>query len=60
MKLVSSHLLGLVVASSYLTLGVSAPATARGVWWEYGLVSFVLAVVNYSLTKGRDGRSPHR
>lgn len=60
MKLVSSHLLGLVVAASYLTLGIFTPDTAQNVWWVYGLLSFGLAIVNYSLTKGRDGRTPHR
>lgn len=35
-----------IVASSYLTLGVFSPDDARRLWGVYAVVSFVLAVVN--------------
>jgi hypothetical protein len=59
-KLVASHCLAIIVAASYLTLGVAQPAAARNVWWAYGLISFALAVVNYSLTRNGHDRTPRR
>jgi hypothetical protein len=59
-RLVVSHLLAIVIAASYLTLGVAVPDAARSVWWAYGLLSFVLAVTNYSMTRRSDGSSRRR
>lgn len=45
-RLLRLHLAIVVVASSYLTLGVFAPTQARNLWAPYALLMFTLAVVN--------------
>lgn len=40
------QLFTVVVASSYLTLGVFSPDRAGELWWQYAIVTFVLAVAN--------------
>lgn len=46
MTLLRLHLSLVIVATSYLTLGVFSPDDARELWWQYGVVSLVLAAVS--------------
>jgi hypothetical protein len=39
------HLATLIVASSYLTLGIFAPDRAGGLWAPYAVVTFILAAL---------------
>lgn len=45
-RIFSITVLTVVVASSYITLGIAAPAKAESWWAIYGAVTFVLAVAN--------------
>lgn len=44
--LIRLYLITIVVAASYLTLGVFDPGTAEDLWWQYGIVSLVLGILN--------------
>ncbi len=46
MAYLSVHMLIVIVATSYLTLGVFEPHRARALWAPYAAIIFVLAVVN--------------
>lgn len=54
------HVLAIVIATSYLTLGIAEPDTAGSLWAVYALVTFVLAAINLMIEQRRreerDGR----
>lgn len=54
----ATHLLTVLVAVSYVTLGLVAPSTARGLWAVYGGVILVLAALN--LTEERHAGKSRR
>lgn len=57
--LIGLHVLTIVIATSYLTLGVAAPSKARSVWWAYAIITLALAVTNLVLERreAHHGRS---
>jgi hypothetical protein len=46
MILLRLHLSLVVIASSYLTLGVAAPEKARDLWWQYAGVTLILSLAS--------------
>lgn len=40
------HTIIVIVAVSYLTLCLSAPAVARALWWPYAIVAGALGVIS--------------
>lgn len=38
-------LITLAICSSYVTLGIAAPGTAKSLWAAYAVVTFVLAAI---------------
>lgn len=53
----ASHLAALVLAASYLLLGVASADTARAWWAPYAVVTLIFAVLNITLER-RHVRSP--
>lgn len=54
MTLLRLHLSLVIVATSYLTLGIFSPVDAKALWWQYGVVSLLLAAVSlWKETRGR-------
>lgn len=55
----------IVIATSYVTLGIFAPDTAKQLWWAYAAVTFALALVNIVMENNacadiNKWRRPHR
>lgn len=46
MTLLRLHLSLVIVATSYLTLGIFSPTDAQELWWQYGVLSLLLAAVS--------------
>jgi hypothetical protein len=42
-----------IIASSYLTLGIFVPEKASALWWEYGLITFVISVTSLLVERRR-------
>lgn len=52
--LLAVHVATIVVASSYLTLGLFATDRARALWAPYALLTLILALAAFHLERTRD------
>lgn len=43
---VEAYIAQIVVASSYLTLGIFSASTARDLWWIYAIITLILSTIN--------------
>jgi hypothetical protein len=48
------HMLTIIVCSSYLTLGIFDPSEAEQYWWEYALVTGLLALWGIHLDRKKE------